>query len=337
VSGTSSDSRGGARAADAAPADALAEVWELLDELPRTSASAALTATTIEMAAVGVAATAATPRAGLRAWLGPAGVVLAALMVGLVAGRATAPDPDRKLLENLPVVRHLDLLREAGSVTFLEQVAGRGGPPLRMVLRQGPEAARQETAEFTAELEVLGKLLVADAATRRTVMAGLPVEERAELERSLREFLALSAAERKTLAAVAAALVDPARAELKAAALDWHRWLASSRPEDRDDIVASGADKRLDWIDWYATRLDGRDRPGGPRGPEWPPGRWPPGGEPPRGFDGRFRRPSPPREEGLQRPPDSPRDVPPPAGPPPLRPGGPDGSAPPPETPAPPG
>ena len=317
----------------AAPAEALSDVWVLLDELPRGTASAARMATTIEMAAVTGAAGAgnASLAAGARRWLGPGAVVTLALVAGAVAGRLTAPDPDRRLLEHLPLVRHLDVLREAGSVTFLEEVSGRGGPPLRLVLRQGPAAARQDATDFTAELDALARVLRADVRERRRLVDELPVETRAELERSLRRFAALSGAERKTLAAVAEALVDPARADLKAAALDWHRWLASSRPEDREDIIASGTEKRLDWIDWYAARIEGRGRPGMP---ERPPGmRWPPGGEFPRSPDGRFRRPlPPPREPG--QPPSGPPGAGPSPEPPPVRP---DAAAPPPETRAPPG
>ena len=316
---------------DAAPDAALADVWLLLDELPRGTASAALTATTIEMAAVAADAAArggSGSRRQRRAWLGPAAAVAAALVAGAVAGRLTAPDPDRLLLEHLPVVRHLDLVREAGSTTFLKEVAGRGGPPLRLLLRQGPEAARQDASAFTAAVESLGRLARADTAGRRAVVAALAIEERAELERSLREFATLSGAERKTLTAVADALVDPARPELRAAALDWHRWLAVTRPEDRADIVGSNTDKRLDWIDWYAARIEGRGRPGA--GDRPPPGRWPPGGEPPRGPDGRMRRP-PPRGPGPESREGPPREGPPP---PPFRP---DGAPPPRESRAPPG
>lgn len=334
MTASSPDRGGDAAAADAAPAGALSDVWLLLDELPRGAASPALTATTIEMAAVAVDAAgrkAGASGAGLRTWLAPAAVVAAALVAGGILGRVTAPDPDRKLLDHLAVVRHLDLLREAGSVTFLEAAAGRGGPPLLIVLRQGPEAARQAAAGFNAKLESLERLVRSDDAARREFVAGLALEERAELERSLREFTALSTAERKTLDAVAAALVDPARGTLRDAARDWHRWLASSRPEDRDDIIASNTDKRLEWIDWYASRVEGRGRPGQPDRP--PPGRWPPGGEGPRGPDGRPRRP--PRGDVPE-----PRDGPPRERPPREAPAGPvrpDRPAPPPETPPPPG
>ncbi|MFM9058536.1 MAG: hypothetical protein ACKOSQ_05380 [Planctomycetaceae bacterium] len=345
MSGSAPDLRAGAAGPDAAPEQALSDVWVLLDELPRAAPSAALTATTIEMAAVAVAGgtrggTTGRPAAAARAWLRPAAVVALALVGGVVAGRLTAPDPDRMLIGNLPLVRHLDVLLEAGSVTFLEAAAGRGGPPLLLVLRQGPEAARQSVTAFNAKLDSLGRLMRADAAARRAFVAGLADEERAELERAGRDFTALSTAERKTLAAVADALVDPDREPLRDAARDWHRWLAASRPEDRDDIIASHTDKRLEWIDWYAARAEGRGRAGQPdrAPPDRPPGRWPPGGEGPRGFDGRYRRPQPPRDgPGRDGPPREGRSTegPPRDGPP--RPVRPDRPAPPPETPSPPG
>lgn len=291
-------------AADPPPAEVLSDVWMLLDELPRGTASPQLTATTLEMAAV-TAAGAAASRSAVRAWLLPGGIVAAALVAGLVAGRATAPDPDRRLLDSLPLARHLDLLREAGTVTFLEAAAGRGGPPLRLALRQGPEAARQDAAEFAAALDALRRLVRADTAARRAFVADLPVEERAELDRALRACAALSAAERKTLAAVAAALDDPARPELRAAAIDWHRWLATIRPEEREDVIGANTDKRLDWLDWHAARIEGR-------------GRQPPPDRPP-GTEGRFRRPPPPPRGG----PEPPEGRRPPDGPPPFKPDGP--------------
>ena len=122
------------------PSLALGEVWELLDVLPAAAASPDMMATTIEMAAVpagemisrtGSGAT--TARSGrpaeaaawppVRQWLPGAAIVLASLLAGIAVGRATVPTPETTILACLPVVQHLDLLREAGSVGFLEAVA----------------------------------------------------------------------------------------------------------------------------------------------------------------------------------------------------------------------
>ena len=132
---------------DAVPAEVLGGVWELLDELPPAAASRTLAATTVELAAAG---TAARLRDGWRGriartfagWRGPAVIVGLALVSGVLAGRLSQPGLDGRLLDDLPLVQHLDLLREAGSEKFLDAVAARDpGVPPRLVVRAGPEAS----------------------------------------------------------------------------------------------------------------------------------------------------------------------------------------------------
>ena len=306
------------------PAADLGPVWDVLDALPRATASATLAATTVELAAVAGdrrSREAARGGRGVFRWLGPAAVVAAALVTGTVAGRITAPDPDLRVLENLPLVRHFDLLREAGSAKFLEEMQRRRYPlPLRVLVRQSPEVRDEERKEFAADLADLAADFRAapgaDLSTaRRAAVQSLPAEERVELERAAESFARLSAAERRALDAVARELVDPARQDLRDAAEAWHQWLLSARPEDRAEIVARGTDKRLEWLDWYAARFDGRggDRP--PRGgpdlrPRWPRADGP--GEPPR--DGSASEPPPPRGPRRdERPPFRPEGRPRPA------------------------
>jgi hypothetical protein len=283
---------------DDRPAAVLGEVWTLLDELPHATPSDRMTATTIEMAAV-TSAPPAPPRSGWRAWIAPAAAVATALVAGIVLGRATAP-AHRRLLEDLPVIRHLDLLREAGSPAFLEALADRlrnlpARPDMLTAggrgMRPGGDVARRGDEAFTAEVEALRGMLAEpppSAAAARTWIDGLPLDERLEFERSAAAHAKLSPTERRLLADVAAALVDPDRPELRDAATSWHRWISVVRPEDRPEIIGYGAEKRLEWIAWYASRFDLRGRPGGPvsdRLPrEWsPPGGSVPGGSVPGG------------------------------------------------------
>jgi hypothetical protein len=202
------------------------------------------------------------------AWLGPLAVVAAALALGILAGRITTPDTARPLVD-LPLVQHLDLLQEAGSEAFLEQLAarradlpGRGGP------RFGGEMGRRAAESFTARIESLAAALAADrartAADRRAWFEALPLDERHELEKSAAAYRTLSPTQRELLAGVAEALVDPARPELREAAQAWHMWLSAMRPTERPEIIAYGTDNRLAWIDWYVQRFDPRRRPGGP-------------------------------------------------------------------------
>jgi hypothetical protein len=285
----------------ASPAEALGGVWHLLDELPPAAASRMLAATTVELAAA--SSEARSPASGGwwrwyersgSGWRGPAAVVALALVAGLVVGRLSRPAAVARLLDELPLVQHLDLLREAGSEKFLEAVAARDpGVPPRLVVRSGPEAAERAAAACRAEIDSLDAMLAtndepaaARSRIRREAFEGLPLEDKVDLERAARDFARLSSNERRALAAVARAVVDTSRPHLREAAVVWHQWLAAVRPEDRQEIIDAGSDKRLQWIDWYASRPDGagrpgpgfrpdpRNRPGGDRGPGrpwWPP------------------------------------------------------------------
>jgi hypothetical protein len=313
------------------PAADLAGVWDLLDALPRASpaqiSASRLTATTLQMAAV--AAGAPVPGSGrpLRrdslAWLTPAAVVVVALLAGAAAGRLTAPSGDARLVDELPYVAHLDLLREAGSVRFLEALTTREQQPPQRFLRPGMEAAEREADEFRARLTALVTDAGTDRAARRDRVADLSLEERVELEKAARAFARLSGTERQALEALATALADPARDDLREAAVTWHLWLQPVRPEDRERVIASGTDKRLEWIEWYASRMDGRMRPGFFERP--------PGGGPPRGEGFPSRGEGQPRGEGESRTEDPSRGdgrggLPPgyrPFGPPRVRPDGP--------------
>jgi hypothetical protein len=106
------------------PAADLADVWEMLDVLPAASAAADMAATTVDLMAVRLSPQGSSPGSRgwlvLPGWLAPTATVVGALIAGIVLGRVTIPDP---VVENLPFIRHIDLLQEAGSLEFLEQLA----------------------------------------------------------------------------------------------------------------------------------------------------------------------------------------------------------------------
>lgn len=303
--------------ASSMPASDLGEIWGALDALPRASASVDMAATTLDMAAVTTSRSAPrdTIRMGRgrqtswREWLLPAVAVVGSLMAGIVAGRVTVPDPDVRILEALPLVRHLPLLQEAGSVKFLQSlVARRNQQPLRMP----PEMLREEQEEFdaaVADLEAdhawgtVARPLIED---RRMAIAMMTGDEREAIERSASAFQELSNAERRDLATVAAALADPKRDELRAAARLWHVIIAASNPPERKGIVELDAEGRLEWLErrsrfreWMGERRGGPPAiEGGPLSPRGPRGEGGPPG--PRG-EGRGRGEPGPRIEGGPR------------------------------------
>lgn len=298
---------------DAVPAEVLAEVWDLLDVLPDVAASPDMMATTMEMAAAPAAATAGAEgvKAGVRdavRWLPAAAIVVASLCIGIAAGRATLPNPETGILTSLPFVQHLDLLREAGSVGFLEELARREYPaPRRLPPAQSPATVLADVEKFDAavasfrqaEADGDGKEMLA---ARRGQVLALPERERRQLDKSVETFLRLSASDRRELIAVGRALADPARRRLVDAARLWHQWIQLRDPADRRDVIDLGTAERLEWLDRMARfderMTEGRDgmRPFLDRDPRrrQPPGSPGPGQQP----QGRpeFMPPGPPRQ-----------------------------------------
>jgi hypothetical protein len=304
-----------------APAEDLAEVWTALDALPTAASRVDLAATTVDLVAARLADDASpTPRsaAGPAAWGIRAAIVVAALAAGLAAGRSLAPDPDRRVLEQLPLIEHLGLLREAGSVAFLEgladRMAGRQGPPRWLRFARDPEELRSGALQFDASLaalaaEPIGRDAGEDVIQRRRQrVESLPAAERGELERSAEAFEKLAGYDRRELTAVARVLRDPGQPRLREAARTWHVLLAAMNPMFRRTLVEMPVAERLEFVDQRPERFEPRP-PGRPR--DDPRDRRPGEGgvRPPEGerqpdaggvFDG--PGPRPPRNGGPPRP-----------------------------------
>ena len=346
------------------PADALGGVWELLDALPRSVAPPSLTSTTLEMAAVAaggrplarVSRAPIVARIALWKWGVAAACVAGAFVGGVVASRSTLLDPDQRILENLPLMRHFDVLREAGSIGFLEGVArGNYPPPRRFPFgrpgepgrsegrgenrpgergseRPGPGERRPPPEEVVryreldaciAELPsapfgaVAGEILAA----RRLEVGDLSAAARRSLADSAQAFRDLTPSQRHDIEEVARLFAggqaaDLRRQELLDAARLWHQWVESRDPADRQAVIQLNAADRLEWLDRYA-RINARPPRDWPRGPNGPPGR--PGGPADRP---QLDRPQLERQSGDRPPgPQRPLDRQPPRGenPPPPR------------------
>lgn len=325
--------------APAGPAADLAEVWKLLDELPSVRAGVDLAATTVDLVAAKVAGTAASPdrgAAGPRAWALRTATVAAALVAGFAAGRALAPDPDREVLQRLPLIEHLGMLREAGSIEFLEAMAermdGRQGAARWLRFARDPQELQSEARQFDAAIEALRTEGV-DAeidderlAVRRRRVASLPAAARAELERSAEAFDDLSSHDRSDVERLARTLVAPANERLVNAARLWHVIVASMNPVFRRSVVEMPAAERLEVMERSPGRFEPRP-PGRPRDdfrerrpPEFRDDALPPRPRPPRGRgDGPPRPVNAPGPAG-GRPAFGPPE-PPPAADPPAAPG----------------
>lgn len=314
-------SRSTAPPADAVPAprsgsdspatDPLDDIRLLLDSLAPSAAPASLASTTLEMAAVSATGHGAprttSSRTLRRSWWGPAGCVVGALAIGLVVGRATTTDPDERILEYFPVVEHLGVLEEAGSVAFLQSVAERAYPPPRRFpfgrppderpadgeARHSPPAQPDEDDDWIQLNDTLEALQdgpfgpetpAGELDARRERVEDLGPEARRRLADAAEAFQGLPRARRHDVIELARALgegdPDGELGTLVGAARSWHRWLAWSDPADRRSIVALESQDRLEWLDRYA-RFNARPRP-----PQAPPGRGDAGEPPRRGWPG---------------------------------------------------
>jgi len=102
----------------------LERAWHLLDALPRSEVGDQFTQSTLEMVTVAAEdevrrEAAGQPRRRIRRWLlGMSGAAAAAL-AGYLAAAAWTPDPNRVLLEDLPVIEDLDEYRQIDDIEFL--------------------------------------------------------------------------------------------------------------------------------------------------------------------------------------------------------------------------
>ena len=109
----------------------LQHAWDLLDVLPRTSASESFTRSTVEMvalsAAVDIEGLKQTTKKQFRwAWLFGSGGALVVAVIGYIIVSTMMAIPDRELLCALPVLANLDYYRQAGSMEFLRQLDREG-------------------------------------------------------------------------------------------------------------------------------------------------------------------------------------------------------------------
>ncbi len=129
----------------------LERTWELLDSLGRATTDETFTQTTLEMVAAAASEEVAQqqaelPRRQRRKWLLRIGGLLAAGAAGFLVAALASPDPNRQLLEDLPILENLDQYRHAGDIEFL-----------RLLHREGlfpapePGAQQDEAAGFKAD------------------------------------------------------------------------------------------------------------------------------------------------------------------------------------------
>lgn len=135
-----------------APEDMLGDVWNALDVLPAARSTPNLASSTIEMAAVSVARNGPstvqldrTSVADRTRWMAAGVIVAACLAAGFVTGSAgSSGRRSPRGHELMVVVKHLEVLEEAGSLSFLEAFAKGDYTPPMFVGRESPRRGRPD-------------------------------------------------------------------------------------------------------------------------------------------------------------------------------------------------
>jgi anti-sigma factor RsiW len=109
----------------------LQQTWDLLDRLPQAEIDAKFTRSTVEMIALAAEGDAKLLEAALpwprrRRWLLKAAGLLAAGVCGFVVVRLCWPEPNRRLLQDLPVLEHLEAYRQTPDLEFLRRLNADG-------------------------------------------------------------------------------------------------------------------------------------------------------------------------------------------------------------------
>ena len=101
------------------------QTWDLLGKLGDAHVDERFTRTTMEMVALAVEEDvqqqqAELPRRRRRQWLVGSSSLLAAGVAGFLAVTLFWPNPDKQLLNDLPVLENLDQYRQIGDIEFLQ-------------------------------------------------------------------------------------------------------------------------------------------------------------------------------------------------------------------------
>ncbi len=175
---------------------------------------------------------------------------MAAAAAGFLAVAALAPDPNRQLLEDLPVLLRFDEYRQVDSLEFLrllrkEEVFPGGGRT-----GAGPATGAEPLAQ------------------RRQSVEGLSSEKKEQLRRSEERFLMLDPAEQERLRQLSRQVDDDKdAAKLQAAMYRYCDWLKTLPLYARDELADQPAERRIKSVKRLreeqaresAARLDSKD------------------------------------------------------------------------------
>ena len=224
----------------------LDRTWDLLDELDRPEVGDRFAQSTLEMVAVAATKDAAEVRAKApstrrrRRNLMGVGIVVAGL-VGFAAVALFAPDRNRQLLRDLPILENLGPYRQIKDVQFLRTLHSKDvfAEPVAM----GPDSSETPDPSDPADGSE-------DPATARQRVEQMSPAEKEQLARQNERFEALPPAERRRIGQLHDQLERASDGDqLREVMQRYHRWLTSLPPYQRAELIEMEPSKRIEQIE----------------------------------------------------------------------------------------
>ncbi len=229
----------------------LDRTWELLDELDTPPVREGFTHTTLEMVAVAAAKDAqqarseAPRRRRQRRLLVLAGLLWAGL-AGFLIAKTVLPDPNRELLQDLPLLESLDQYREVDSLDFLRLLVR------NKLFVEESDAGGSEPAESTAQ--------------RRDRIKSMSTAQKENLLNRQQQFSKLEPAERQRVRQLHDQLRDdPEAARLREVLTRYYQWLTALPQFRQLQLKEAPTEQRIQQIkkiqqSQAASQLDPQDR-----------------------------------------------------------------------------
>ena len=229
----------------------LERTWDLLDELDAAPVGEPFTQTTLEMVAVAAHEDAErdqaeAPRRRRRRLLSAGGGLLAAAAAGFLAVALSAPDPNRQLLEDLPVLENFDEYRQVESIEFLHELRDKGSVfhgRHRVARRRGGDS-RGLVRRGGGASKAWGPTKKSNCCGSKTASSALAPEEQQRLRRLRR-----------------GAASDPDAQRLRAIMHRYGEWLKTLSSYSRAELAEMKPAERVAWIRRKSSGATGSRRP----------------------------------------------------------------------------
>lgn len=221
----------------------LDRVWNALDALPRSTASATFTRTTVDMAAVTASQSSQNKSHRWRppVWLLAGGI---GLVTGALLTLAVATAPERNALNNLPTVLNANALENVGSIEFLKSLHDKSEDQ-----RRGESLRAFRNEEVQNRAERWDRLLESNTPERREWIAALPPDELTAVNSAVDRFEDRSSAKREELKSLARQVdEDPLASDLRETALAYQEMVSRLPQSEQARIRQMDETARLEYV-----------------------------------------------------------------------------------------